>query len=423
LNAEERAKGPFAASTKAPATALTPIELTCVDADVRTYSGTFQSHNQKVVRNAGGVFMTHVRTRNAAYTAQEWRLSRSRDGGRSFTTLYSATSATNPPVLESDAEGNVYLGRPDFIDRDAYLYRFFASEDYRSPHITRIPGGSGGKYAMMLDAGRRQLYWFSHNRTFSCLDLEGRVVSSTKLFTHPSPAVVGYPHMGLDANGVLHAAWTTVMAPSPRGDSHVYWDIHYMQSPDGGITWRTMAGAPISIPVPADNTRPTDRITLDDEFEVSTWLANLLVKEGKAHFLYMARTQTPRQHYVRFNLASHGRDIDMQPKFSGQRLSVNGDGFFATQTSARNSTLYCVSHDATGPRLACLASDDNGSSWYDYAVGDTLTQLYAVGGCREITPDGWLIGSFTDWLSPWKRDKPDTAKVYFFRMRAGLKRR
>jgi len=370
--------------------------------------------------------MTHVRTRNAAYTAQEWRLSWSRDGGRSFTTLYSATNATNPPVLESDGRGNIYLGRPDFIDGDAYLYRFFASEDYERPHITRIPGGSGGKYAMMLDAPRRQLYWFVHNyrHTFSRLDLEGRVLPSTKPFSLPSPAVLARPHLSLDAKGVLHAAWLTVMVPSPLpGRHHMYWDIHYMQSPDGGLTWRTMAGTPISIPVPADNSGPTDRITLDDELGIDTWLANFLVKDGKAHFFYMAQNAPPRQHYVRYDLGSHRREIDLQPEFSGQSLFLQAaDGFFASRSNAANSTLYCVAHDASAPRLACLASDDNGASWYDYAVSDKVARGYATGGCREITPDCWIIGSFTDILSPSESDKANTAKVYFFRMRAGMKR-
>jgi len=425
-NAEASAQERGLAPGKRPVAGPTPIELTCVDADVRTYSGTFQSHNQKVVQNARGIFMTHVRTRNAAYTAQEWRLSRSRDGGHSFTTIFSATNATNPPVLESDAEGNISLGRPDFINTNAYLYRFLAKEDYRSPHISRIEGGSAGKYAMMLDEPRRQLYWFAHNRTFARLDLEGGVLTCTKLFSHPSPAGLEYPQMSLDAHGVLHAAWTTVMVPSPvPGERFVYWDIHYMQSPDGGLTWRTMAGAPISIPVPADNSGPTDRITLDDEFEVSTWLANLLVKEGKAHFLYMAQTEPRRQHYVRCDLGSHRRELDLQPQFAGQGLSLSGqDGFFVSRRNVSNSTLYCVAHDAGAPRLGCLASNDNGSTWYDYAIGDKVTQLYAVGGCREITPDGWVIGSFTDRLSPKSAgsEVTDTARVYFFRIRAGVKR-
>jgi len=63
---------------------LTVIRPVVVDPDATGY-GTFQSHNQKVVSNRRGVFMTHIRTRNEPYTAQQWRLSRSTDGGQSFT--------------------------------------------------------------------------------------------------------------------------------------------------------------------------------------------------------------------------------------------------------------------------------------------------------------------------------------------------
>lgn len=84
------------------------IETVCVD-DQATGYGTFQSHNQKVVSNRNGIFMTHIRTRNEAFTAQQWRLSRSIDGGQSFVTLYEDTHATGPPVLETDEDDNVYL--------------------------------------------------------------------------------------------------------------------------------------------------------------------------------------------------------------------------------------------------------------------------------------------------------------------------
>jgi hypothetical protein len=151
---------------------LTRIELTCVDPAATGYA-TFQSHNQKVVSNRRGFFMTHIRTRNEPYTAQQWRLSWSRDGGASFETLYEATHATNPPLLESDDADNLYLVRPDFVDGHAYLYRFFATNDYRQPAISRIPNGAAGKFAMVLDRSRGQLCYFAHNNTFHLVGLDG----------------------------------------------------------------------------------------------------------------------------------------------------------------------------------------------------------------------------------------------------------
>src|SRR5262245_9732086 len=148
---------PGAEGVAAPAPALKVIDLVCVDERATGYA-TFQSHNQKVVENARGIFMTHLRTRNEEYTAQTWRLSRSGDRGQTWKTIFEATHATNPPVIETDAGGNLYLVRPDFADGHAYLYRFSAGGDDANPAVSKIPGAAAGKYALYLDPVRRQLY-------------------------------------------------------------------------------------------------------------------------------------------------------------------------------------------------------------------------------------------------------------------------
>jgi hypothetical protein len=81
-----------------------PFEITIVD-DHATGYATFQSHNQKVVQNQHGIFLSYIRTRNEPYTAQNWRLMRLVDAGASFQMILEATDATNPPVLETDAKG------------------------------------------------------------------------------------------------------------------------------------------------------------------------------------------------------------------------------------------------------------------------------------------------------------------------------
>jgi hypothetical protein len=394
---------------------VAPIRLVCVDPQATGY-GTFQSHNQKIVSNRRGIFMTHLRSRNEAYTAQGWRLSWSTNAGESFVTLYAATNATNPPLLETDAEDNLYLVRPDFGDGHAYLYRFRAQENYREPQITRIPNGSAGKFAMVLDARRQQLAYFAHNNTFHLVGLDGVVRSSTNLLTGGKNAALQYPLLSLDEDGTLHAAWTT----QKNGNVYLYWDIHYLQSPDGGLTWRRMDGTPVQLPVVADETGPSDRITLDDELTCHTWLSNFLVKEGKAHFLYLAQTNPPRQHYVRYDLRSAKRELDRQPEFRGETLSLRGlDGFFASTRGRPGARLYCIGKDANQSRLACLASDDNGTTWHDYAVSEPVISPYAIGGCREVTADGWVIGSFTDSGAPVAGAAAE-AKVYFIKFRAGL---
>jgi Neuraminidase (sialidase) len=198
---------------------------------------------------------------------------------------------------------------------------------------------------------------------------------------------------------------------------YLYWDIHYMQSPDGGQTWRTMESRTLTPPVIADDRGPADRISLDDEFEVHTWLSSFLVKGGKAHFLYLAQSEPARQHYVRYDLATGRREIDRQPEFRGDQLAIRGlDGFFATRSDVPDSPLFCISRGQREARLVCLVSDDNGATWRDYAVSQPFCQPYAIGGCREVTPDGWIIGSFTD-VTDKKKDGALESRVHFFRVR------
>ena len=382
------------------------IELTCVDDETIGYA-TFQSHNQKVVSNRHGIFLTHLRTRNEAYTAQTWRLSRSTDGGQSFATVYEATHATNPPVTETDDLGNVYLVRVDFSDRNAYLYRFLAERQFEEPIITKIPGAAAGKYAMILDPQRQQLYFFAHNNSFNVIGLDGTVRRSLRLLRPGPNAVLQYPLLGLGRDGTLHAAWTT-----QKHGEYLYWDIHHMLSRDAGVNWTHLDGTPLTPPVIADQDGDALRITLDDEYDSHTWLSSFLVKGGKIHFLYQAQTKPRRQHYVRYDIASGKRDQHRQPEFRGASIQLNGlDGFFATRTADADSPLYCVGHDQG--RVACLVSKDNGATWQDFARTEKSFGLYSLGGCRQVTEEGDIIGTFTDQAgSNLTTDRK--SKVYFF---------
>lgn len=66
-------------------------------------------------------------------------------------------------------------------------------------------------------------------------------------------------------------------------------------------------------------------------------------------------------------------------------------------------------------RLACLRSDDNGATSHDHAHSEPFRRPYSVGGCREITPDGFIIGSFTD-VTAEKKDGGLGGRVHFFRI-------
>lgn len=389
---------------------LAKIEISCVDDETVGYA-TFQSHNQKVVSNGQGIFVAHIRTRNQPYTAQTWRLSRSTDGGQTFSTVHEAVHATNPPVLETDDEDNIYLIRPDFQDGHAYLYRFLAKNEYREPALTQIPRGSAGKFAMYLDRPRKQIYYFAHNNTFHIIGLDGKVRKMIQLCQPGANAVLQYPLLCMALDGTLHAAWTT-----QKHGKYLYWDIHHMLSPDAGASWLNLDGSALSPPVKADDSGPAMRITLDDEFEFHSWLSSLLVKDEKVHFLYLAQMDPPRQHYTRFDIATGKRDLDIQPELRGREIQVQGlGGFFATRSSRKGSALYILLPD--GNHVACLVSHDNGQSWHDFARSEETFKIYSLGGSREISRDGHIMGTFTDQhgsnLTPDRK-----SKVYFFKIKA-----
>jgi len=388
---------------------LKKVTIVCVDPKATLY-GTFQSHNQKVLSNRHGIFVTHIRSRNQKFSAQAWRLSRSTDGGRSFATIYQATHATNPPVIETDEEGNIFLMRVDYLNGNAYLYRFRADRNFENPAVMTIPKGSGGKYAMTYDPTRKALYFLAYGNFF-VIGLDGRVRHSEKLVQPGPHAGLEYPLLNVSADGALHAAWTT-----QKHGVYLYRDIHHMLSPDGGMSWKNLDRTSLSPPIVADETGPAMRITLDDEFSAHTWLSNFVVKDGKVHFVYLAQTSPPRQHYMRYDIATGERDVHLQPEFKGETITLSGlDGFFASRSDRPGSPLYCVMQDQG--HIACLVSDDNGLTWHDYAKSEEKFRAYAIGGSREITDDGYIIGSFTD------TSKENTAthtgsKVYFFKIKA-----
>lgn len=380
--------------------AAAPISPLLVDDHVIGIS-TFQSNNQKVVQNGQGIFIAYLRTRNEAFTAQQWRLARSTDAGESFQTIYESTDATNPPVLETDPRDNVYLAHPDFSGTNAYLYVFSKDKDYKNPEKFTIPNGSAGKYCMLLDQARQQLYYASHNGYLAIMGLDGALKASLR--THvPGPiAVQQYPHLVLDPAGVLYFAWTT-----NNNDKYLYRAIHCMRSVDGGTTWTKLDGSPLTLPVVADDTGPADRITLEDEYGVHTWLSSVTVVEHKAHFVYLAQfPESPRQHYMRFDARNGKRECDISPEFKGDALEVRSlDGFFTTGTG---STLFYTSQFMG--KIVTLRSDDNGGTWHGAAHAELQLNPYAITGARTLTKDGCVIGIFTD------SHAEGPSRLYFFR--------
>lgn len=392
------------------------IQLTLVDHPVIHYA-TFQSHNMKVVEHNGQIFMAHLRTRNEAYTQQVWRLSRSTDGGASFQAVAEDTAATNPPVLEIGQQGELYLIRVDFVSGDAFLDRWSAARpqaDVTLVGSTRIPGGAAGKYAALIDQPRGLLYFFSHNGSFHRLRLDGNLLDSRTLLKDGPNAALQYPHLSLTDKGDLQLAWTTV-----KHGEYLYWDIHHLYSTDGGESFRTWPvdpareSEPLPLPIVADDTGPALRVSLDDEFSIHTWLASSISTAEHWHAAYLAQTQPPRQHYMRYSLATGKRELDRHPTVGGQQIQLTGlDGFFVADPDDPQK-LYLVGSDQG--RLACLVSHDAGSSWQDYARTEQPMGLYSIGGFRWTTSQRAIIGSFTDQKTSEDVTQPQSS-VYFFRI-------
>jgi len=401
---------PVLAARGGPAQPLgAAVSVTPLDAEVIHYA-TFQSHNQKVVADGSRIYTTHLRTRNAAYTAQTWRLSVSDDGGRHFRTMVEETLGTNPPVLELAADGTLYLFRVDFPSGAGFLDRWAASapRDPSGRTTTVIPGAAAGKYAALLDETRGRLCFASNNGTFHRLGTDGALLDSRTILAPGANGILQYPHLAGDEEGRIHLAWTT-----QKHGAYLYRSIHHLVSTDGGDTFGTSPGPSLALPIVADDTGPATRITPDDELDVHTWLSSAVARAGRWHALYLAQSSPPRQHLVSYDIATGRRLADRQPVLRGDAIRLEGlDGFFVADRR-RPRRLYVIGND--GGRLGCLVSDDAGVTWRDHARSGTAWSPYSIGGCRWTTGEGDCIGTFTDQVAP-ASDVDARSRVFFFRI-------
>jgi len=251
-----------------------PVEITEVDPDA-VVSATYQSHNQKVVANAYGIFMTHIHKQECCDSKgnccdakdplcfdptpfvgscrdagrdhiSTWRLSRSVNGGVTFTTIYEGTHGTGPPALETDSRGNIYLAHTNYFQggQNTYVMRFLASNDFQNPTSTTLTGAWGGKFAMEIDEARGQLYFFSNANKFFRVRLSDLAILAEYQLTRDGiNANMHYPHLYLDDNGHLYLAWTTAIVTNDPEKRPPYRSIHFMRSLDGGATWMKPNGA------------------------------------------------------------------------------------------------------------------------------------------------------------------------------------
>jgi nitrite reductase/ring-hydroxylating ferredoxin subunit len=191
-----------------------------------------------------------------------------------------------------------------------------------------------------------------------------------------------------------------------------------------------MDGTKIDIPIFSDVDDGADRITLNEEFELNTWLSGFISVKGKLHFTYRAcphedfkiacaNFNDGNQHYIRYDIKTGKKDHEIiTPEFGSNKIKLASfDGFFTIDNRPGKEALYFVGKQ--GKRIGCVASYDNGLSWNDYALSDELVDdpysIYAIGGCRNVTKDGLILGSFTercgDFMDPFVKSKACFLKI------------
>lgn len=205
------------------------------------------------------------------------------------------------------------------------------------------------------------------------------------------------------AGWVLYAAWS-----SDRIGGHLndYDSIHGARSHAGGLPWENLSGTPLTPPFVGDHEGDTTEITLPEERPCTTWLTAFAVTRHKAHLFYLAAPNLSVVRYRRFDLDA-GKFDAVEDTFAPGGVTFDNpgghflNGFFAT--SPRDGTLFLTSRTADN-RLAIVASADEGTTWRLASRTDPLDDhLYAIGGQRQVTSDGKIMGSFThDSLRPTK---------------------
>ena len=377
----------------------------------------FTSHNQKVVENDNGIFCTF----NGIV------MDRSTNGGQTFTEVYNSgnTNTLKAPTIETDENNNIYLIYPDPSGTATRFQKFTAANGYTSPTINKTfsQATSDSKFSSFYDQGRQRLYHATQHGYFFIFDTSGNFIRGQQLFNTGSTGVgPSYPHLFVDASGVIHYAMTMVDSQA----AHPYVGIRYLKSTDGGTNWMTMSNTPVSVPTTSDASGPATTINLSGEEQYQIWLANMHVKNGKVHFFYRMETNlwnytnagsppliAERQHYMRFDAATGVREIDSGSDFSGgvwqgDTLTVNSTyGCFASDPTNTNSPLFAMfCNGNNNPRTAAaIVSYDNGSTWHDAAISPDESLVADVGGARFSPRYGHVIGTFSGapggiWAQP-----------------------
>ncbi len=106
------------------------IDVSMIDESTDLF-GTFHSHNQKIIQNAAGIFMTYIKAADPSGDRNNgrnlWRLIHSTDGGKNFSIIFESRNGTKAPVIDTGEKGRFYLAHSEWFASEGtgmYLHRF-----------------------------------------------------------------------------------------------------------------------------------------------------------------------------------------------------------------------------------------------------------------------------------------------------------
>jgi hypothetical protein len=380
---------------------------------------------------------------------------RSTDGGSTFAhVLQIGIGGHSPPSLETDSAGDVIVLVNDGGSTDgAWVYKLPA-RNWRAPRLMgtltygyddkfttgydpagpsvsgggtywEMHGGNGptnGHYVMVVTrasaggwGGRavntRCTSGTQQNCYFWLADMDsGALAPGGGLFAH-------YPHVYFDRSNscpsgrsgrcdVAVMAWTTTAASC---SAYGYYDIHYLISPDGGVTWYGRNGAIsfASFPILAGDDGPGWQLLDSSEYNAhgssctndANWLASIYVQDGHLFFIYRHQGSTARYRRVTPTWTGTGYAMtnDVGPVTVG--LGDGNEGAFFSGYGSADSRIFLTGATPRGHGVKTLSSTNDGKTWSTYATDPTpSTYVYAASGAPELGPRGTVIGAFTNQI-------------------------
>ena len=420
-------------------TALRTIEFLPLGKS-NTAAATYGSHNQKTTVTPFGIFTAFVDEVGAS--SARWRLMRTNDEGRTFTTLWTGRSSFGPPAVESDGI-NLFLAVPSESYPDAIFIRIDPAGRQPAVHAA-IAGGGDGHYNLIYDAPRGRLLYAASVYAF-VLDAGGRTLEKVQLFPFPSAGemlaeIAHYPLLAQDGD-LIALANTTTPYPGWTGPdgrpNNCYPSFGLMHSTDGGQFWENpRSGRRLQLPIDAGQNGPSYHplersVTETGERCMHNWLSGFLYKNGRI-FMGLQSFDKSGLHganlppipnairFLSFDVVVRTLPVSKkEAQLRGRELAATSSQIFLTSGERPKDPIYLISAEVVsgGARMIVLVSHDLGDTWHDYAASEVVLGAYAdsfygLSSTRRPAPDGSLYGTFT-LVRPAEEG---SREVFFFRV-------